>query len=108
MGATPQAGEGGLAAQPVGVLAGGDEQLAGMVLADRRSQSWRSHRVDLGLEQVHAAGDRLQRCLAGIQRVGQTSSSGRNLAQVAINADVERSLSASRTGAGAVTTSALS
>jgi hypothetical protein len=36
------------------------------------------------------------------------ASSGRNLAQVVTDADVERSSSASRTGAGAVTSSALS
>jgi hypothetical protein len=29
-------GEGGLAAEPLGVLAGGDEQLAGVVGADRQ------------------------------------------------------------------------
>jgi hypothetical protein len=31
-----QVGEGGLAAQPLGVLAGGDQQLAGVVVADRQ------------------------------------------------------------------------
>jgi hypothetical protein len=34
-GDSAQVGEGGLAAQPLGVLAGGDEQLAGVVVADR-------------------------------------------------------------------------
>ena len=29
-------GEGGLAAKPLGVLAGGDDQLTGMVVADRQ------------------------------------------------------------------------
>jgi hypothetical protein len=31
-----QVGEGGLAAEPLGVLAGGDEQLAGVIVADRQ------------------------------------------------------------------------
>jgi hypothetical protein len=113
-------GEGGLAAEPLGVLAGGDEQLAGVVVADRQQPEEPGSgstdqlgqplvcQVELGLEQLDAAGDRLQRCLGGRQRVGQTSFLGSDLAQVVANAEVERSSSASRTGAGAVTSSALS
>jgi hypothetical protein len=35
-GDSAQVGEGGLAAEPLGVLAGGDEQLAGVIVADRQ------------------------------------------------------------------------
>ena len=81
-------GEGSLAAQPLGVLAGGNEQLAGMVVADREQlQEPGSGPTDeggqplvsqgeLGLEQLNAVGDCLQRCLAGVHWVGQESLVG--------------------------------
>jgi hypothetical protein len=68
--------------------AGGDEQLAGVVGADRQQlQEPESGPTDqggqplvgqfeLGLEQLDAAGDRLQRRLAGVGWVGQTSLVG--------------------------------
>jgi hypothetical protein len=103
-------GEGGLAAQPLGVLAGGDQQLAGVIVADRQQlQKPGSGSTDQvgqplvgqGRARPRAAGcawRRLAALPAGLQRVGQTASSGRNLAQVVTNADAERSSSASRTG----------
>ena len=41
-----QVGEGGLAAEPLGVLTGGDEQLAGMVVADREQLGGAGERPD--------------------------------------------------------------
>jgi hypothetical protein len=70
-----QVRERGLAAEPLGVLAGGDEQLAGMIVADRQQPQQPRRGLgdqlgqplvsqgDLGLEQLDALGERLQRCL---------------------------------------------
>jgi hypothetical protein len=78
-----QVGEGGLTAQPLGVLAGSRQQLAGMVVADRQQlQQPGSGPTDqggqplvgqgeLGLEQLDAAGDHSQRGLGGVGWVGQ-------------------------------------
>jgi hypothetical protein len=45
-GDSAQVGEGGLTAQPLGVLAGGDEQLASMILADRQQPQQPGARPD--------------------------------------------------------------
>jgi hypothetical protein len=70
------------------VLAGGDQQLASMVSADRQQPQQPGSgptdeggqplvsQVELGFEQLNAVGDCLQRCLAGLQWVGQTSLVG--------------------------------
>ena len=102
-----QVGEGGLAAQPVGVLAGGDQQLAGMVLANREQLQQPGPSISASSNWMRQA-IACSAALLAYSGSARPVSSGRNLAQVAINADVERSSSASRTGAGAVTTSALS
>ena len=102
------------------MLAGGDKQLAGVVVADREQRQQPGSgptdqggqppvgQGELGLELADALGDDLQRCLAGTQRVGQISLVGSEPGTGVTNADADRSSSASRTEAGAVTTSALS
>jgi hypothetical protein len=64
--------------------------------------------TDLLVELVDAASDDAQRRLGGIDPVGQGGLLGRNRAQAAANAAVERPSSASRSDAGAVTSRPLS
>ena len=85
MGAAPQrCGEGGFAAQPVGVVAGGGQQLAGDLGADARTGRGGRARsvVDEGAQRVSASvisavrcwqrrARRAQRRLGGLDRVGQ-------------------------------------
>jgi hypothetical protein len=98
------------------VLAGGDEQLAGVVDPDRQQLQEPGRgptdqcgqplisQGDLGLEQLDAAGDCLPRRLAGLGWVGQESLVG---SEPGAGGDQlrHRPPSASRTGAGAVTSS---
>jgi hypothetical protein len=76
-------GEGGLAAEPLGMLAGGGQQLAGVVDPDRQQLQEPGRgptdqggqllvrQRDLGLQQLDALGDHHQGGLAPLDRIGQ-------------------------------------
>jgi hypothetical protein len=110
-------GERGLSAQPLGVVAGGGQQLSSMIDPDRvplqqpgcgpADQLGEAlvGEADLLVELVAAAGDRTQRRLAGCTGSARAASSGRNRTQVATNAATERWSRSSRSRAGALTSS---
>ena len=115
-----QVGKRGLTTQPLGVIAGGDQQLPGVLDADRQqAQGSRCGlgdqlaqplvgELDLLLQGQDAHRHRAQRCLGRLGRVGQLGKVGRSRAQAATCRAVDHPSSGSRTTAGAVTTTALS
>src|SRR6266568_2299874 len=113
-GGAAQHREAGVAAEPAGVVAGGDQQRAGAVLADpeQRHQPGRrrtgepvqlgGERGDLGRQGLVAAGEDAQREHGRGQVIGPGSSS----AAARTSQVTDRPRSCSRSSAGAVTSSA--
>ena len=115
-----QVGEGGLTAQPFGVLAGSCQQLASVVGADRQQPQQPGRgptdqggqplvgQGDLLVQQLDALGDHHQGGLGPVDWVGQRGLVRAQPGTGATNVGVERPSSASRRLAGAVTSSPLS
>jgi hypothetical protein len=112
--------EGRLAPKSLGALAGSDQQLPGMVDADRlqlqqpgRGPSDQSGQplvghADLLIELTDAAGDHPQGRLDGLHRIGQGGLLRAQPNAGATNAAVASWSRSSRSGLGAVTSSPLS
>jgi hypothetical protein len=113
-------GERGLAAQPLGIVAGGGQQLPCMVDADRVQLQQPGcgpadqlgealvGQADLLVELVDAAGDHTQRRLDGLDRIGQGGLVRAQPSASGDHAATESWSRSSRSGVGAVTSSPLS